>query len=129
MRMTDMILSLMFFFSTEECRCYCRGDYICDTFWLSELFIRMNDGISLNGPEKRNAVISEFSAVIRSLATTYQDTFSKFFTPKDINRRKIDDFIAGLALLYFHGISTKVSDKNLWSAYESDQGRQTDSQV
>ncbi len=86
---------------------------------LSELFIRMNDGISLNGPEKRNAVISEFSAVIRSLATTYQDTFSKFFTPKDINRRKIDDFIAGLALLYFHGISTKVSDKNLWSAYES----------
>ena len=38
---------------------------------LSSLFIRMNDGISLNGPEKRNAVISEFSNTIRELATTY----------------------------------------------------------
>ena len=32
---------------------------------LSQLFIRMNDGISLNGPEKRNAVISDFSDTVR----------------------------------------------------------------
>lgn len=86
---------------------------------LSNLFIRMNDGMSLNGPEKRNAVISEFSNIIRSLATEYQETFSQFFTPKDINRRKIDDFIAGLSLMYFHGVTYTISDKTLWAAYES----------
>lgn len=86
---------------------------------LSQLFIRTNSGISLNGPEKRNAVISDFSDTVRDLATEYQETLSKFFEQKDINRRKIDDFIAGLALLYFGGLDTKITDKNLWSAYES----------
>ena len=85
---------------------------------LSQLFIRMNDGISLNGPEKRNAVISDFSDTIRDLATTYEGTLKCFFTPKDINRRKVDDFIAGLALIYFRGLGVTVSDKSMWSAYE-----------
>ena len=85
---------------------------------LSQLFIRMNDGISLNGPEKRNAVISDFCNTIRDLATTYEGTLKKFFKPNDINRRKVDDFIAGLALIYFHGLSVTISDKSMWSAYE-----------
>ena len=36
---------------------------------LSRLFIRLNDGMSLNGPEKRNAVICDFANEIRRLAT------------------------------------------------------------
>jgi len=84
---------------------------------LSELFIRMNDGISLNGPEKRNAVISDFSNTIRNLATEYESVLRNFFSKADINRRKVDDFIAGLALVYFGGLNTTISDKSLWSAY------------
>jgi len=79
----------------------------------------MNDGMSLNGPEKRNSEISEFADTIRSLATDYQKTLTQFFKPADINRRKIDDFIAGLSLIYFHGVTYKISDKTLWQAYES----------
>ena len=84
---------------------------------LSNLFIRMNDGISLNGPEKRNAVICKFADEIRSLATEYEALLKVYFTPADINRRKVDDFIAGLALVYFHGVGYTISDKTLWSAY------------
>ncbi len=86
---------------------------------LSNLFRRMNDGMSLNGPEKRNSEISEFADTIRSLATDYEKTLTQFFSPKDINRRKIDDFIAGLSLMYFHGVTYTISDKTLWAAYES----------
>ena len=86
---------------------------------LSELFIRMNDGISLNGPEKRNAVISEFSAVIRTLLLQP----IRIRSPSSSHRRTSTDARLTTSLLvlllYFHGISTKVSDKNLWSAYES----------
>ncbi len=86
---------------------------------LSQLFIRLNDGMSLNGPEKRNAVICDFANEVRRLATKYQSYLSCFFAPKDIHRRKIDDFIAGLAMIYFHGIGVTISDKTLWSAYRS----------
>jgi len=86
---------------------------------LSELFIRLNDGMSLNGPEKRNAVICDFASEVRRLATKHQSYLSCFFAPKDIHRRKVDDFIAGLAMIYFHGISITISDKSLWNAYRS----------
>lgn len=86
---------------------------------LSQLFIRLNDGMSLNGPEKRNAVICDFADEIRRLATKHQTYLSHFFAPKDIHRRKVDDFIAGLALLYFHGVTVTISDKTLWAAYRS----------
>tara|TARA_B100001113_G_C21079378_1_gene609171 strand:+ start:177 stop:1520 length:1344 start_codon:yes stop_codon:yes gene_type:complete len=87
---------------------------------LSRLFIRLNDGMSLNGPEKRNAVICDFANEVRRLATKYQSDLSCFFSPKDIHRRKVDDFIAGLAMIYFHGIGVTISDKTLWSAYKSE---------
>ena len=87
---------------------------------LSQLFIRLNDGMSLNGPEKRNAIISKFADEIRRLATKHETHLSDFFAPKDINRRKVDDFIAGLAMIYFHGIKVTISEKTFQAAYKSE---------
>ena len=87
---------------------------------LSQLFIRLNDGITLNGPEKRNAIISKFADEIRRLATKHETYLSHFFAPKDINRRKVDDFIAGLSMLYFHGIKVTISEKTFQAAYKSE---------
>jgi len=85
---------------------------------LSDQFRRMNDGVYLNGPEKRNAVISDFSTVIRDLATEYEKVLSCYLTPAEIGRRKVDDFIAGLALVSLHGSGVKITEKSLNEAYE-----------
>lgn len=89
---------------------------------LSDLFIRLNDGMSLNGPEKRNAVICKFSSACRKLAEDVIETkiFDTLFSNNDRNRRKVDDYLAGLAIIYNHGLEYKISEKHLWYAYQSD---------
>ena len=84
---------------------------------LSDQFIRMNDGVYLNGPEKRNAIISDFSTVIRDLATKYEKILSVYLTPSQVGRRGVDDFIAGVAFVSMHGSGVKITDKTLWAAY------------
>ena len=80
----------------------------------------MNDGITLNGPEKRNAVLSDFSEQIRDLTTDQLKTLGKYFREKEIGRRKADDFLAGLCLLWIHGPDYSISEKVLWEAYKED---------
>ena len=86
---------------------------------LSEQFIRMNQGIYLNGPEKRNAVISPFSDEIRELTTDHMSLLCpQYISEKEASRRKADDFLAGLCLLYQYGHQYKITEKSLWSAYD-----------
>ena len=86
---------------------------------LSEQFIRMNQGISLNGPEKRNAVLSPFSEEIRELTTKYMDMMCPhYFGEKEAGRRKVDDFMARLCLFWQYGHEHKVTEKTLWAAYD-----------
>ena len=86
---------------------------------LSEQFIRMNQGISLNGPEKRNAVLSPFSEEIRDLTTDHMNLLcSQYVSEKEAGRRKADDFLAGLCLLWQYGHDYKITEKTLWSAYD-----------
>ncbi len=87
---------------------------------LSDQFIRMNDGITLNGPEKRNAVLSDFSEQIRDLTTDQLKNIGTYFREKEIGRRKADDFLAGLCLLWIHGPDYSISEKVLWEAYKED---------
>ena len=86
---------------------------------LSEQFIRMNQGISLNGPEKRNAVLSPFSEEIRELTTDHMSLLCpQYISEKEAGRRKADDFLAGLCLLWQYGHDYKITEKTLWSAYD-----------
>ena len=89
---------------------------------LSELFIRVNDGRPLNAAEKRNAKTSKIASLIRDLAAKYHDRFVgddiEWIGVKEANRRMVDDFIAGLAYIYFNGLKSTISETSLWDMYE-----------
>ena len=88
---------------------------------LSDLFININDGKPLNDPEKRNAKTSAIAVVIRELASSYFTRFvsddTKWIGTKEANRRYVDDFIAGLAFIYFYGLEKTISPDALWEMY------------
>jgi len=89
---------------------------------LSDIFKRLNDGKPLNEPEKRNASTSDTANTIRTFADKYRKTFfnskSKWFTKNQINRRQLDDFIAGMFYTY-PGLSNNPSkSSNLDMMYE-----------
>jgi len=88
---------------------------------LSSIFENINNGKPLIGPEKRNARTSDIANVIRSLATEYYKWFTnkdtKWFDTASQKRRGVDDFIAGLAHIYFNGIDVKMGEQNLSDMY------------
>ena len=90
---------------------------------LSDLFININNGKPLNAPEKRNAKTSNIAAVVRELSNLYYDRFVgddiSWIAKKEANRRKIDDFIASMASVFFYGLQHSSSEKSLWNMYES----------
>jgi|TARA_Y100000296_G_scaffold63997_1_gene74708 hypothetical protein len=88
---------------------------------LSDLFDRVNDGEGLNNPERRNCRTSTIARKVRDLASKYYDFFyndsTKWFSPKQANRRYIDDFVAKLALWYFEGEDKHQNKTNLHNMY------------
>ncbi len=89
---------------------------------LSDIFKRLNDGKPLNEPEKRNASTSDTANAIRAFADKFRKIFfnskSKWFTENQVNRRQLDDFIAGMFYTY-PGLSNNPSkSSNLDMMYE-----------
>ena len=91
---------------------------------LSELFSRVNDGKPLNDPEKRNASTSNIASVIRDLALKYKPIYYNknvdWFKLHEVNRRQIDDFIAGCAFYYFEGLEKAITPQSLKKMYRVD---------
>ena len=91
---------------------------------LSDLFSRINDGKPLNDEEKRNASTSNIAKVIRDLASQYKGFFAssnaKWFDNKEIIRRKIDGFIAGLALIFYEGLEKGMMAREFNKMYRID---------
>ena len=90
---------------------------------LSIVFERMNSGEQLNIFEKLNCSYSTTCEEIRNLTDRLSKIFdkSKLFTETEINRRKLDGWIAHIHYLYTNGINkpfTKNVHKN-WYNYES----------
>ena len=89
---------------------------------LSDLFICINDGKPLNDPEKRNAKTSSIAKIIRELSSSYYSRFVaddiSWIGTKTANRRGVDDFIAGLAFIYFYGLDKTISPDALWAMYD-----------
>ena len=88
---------------------------------LSDLFICINDGKPLIDPEKRNAKTSAIAKVIRELASSYYTRFVaediSWIGTASANRRGVDDFIAGLAFIYFYGLDKTMTPDSLWDMY------------
>jgi hypothetical protein len=85
---------------------------------ITRLFLVVNSGVALNAPELRNPIISNVAEEIRSLATKHTKTFVKnVFSQKEINRRKVDDYLSGLFMIYIDGLQSKITAKSLEEMY------------
>lgn len=85
---------------------------------ITRLFLVVNSGVTLNAAELRNPILSNVADEIRELAKEHTKTFvKKVFTQKVINRRKIDDYFAGLCMIYLEGLDSKITPKNLEEMY------------
>lgn len=88
---------------------------------LAELFIAINDGVPLNAAEKRHAYSTPISNDIKKLSREYEkflSSASKWFKKDAINRRVIDDFIAGCAYVFFNDNYKKIDKNVLWEMYQ-----------
>lgn len=86
---------------------------------LSRMFLVVNDGVKLNAAELRNPMLTLVCEEIRSLAQKYEKKFiaAKVFTQYECDRRKIDDFIAGLFFFYINGLDANITAKSLDAMY------------
>ncbi len=89
---------------------------------LSDVFMRMNSGESLNIFEKLNCSHSITCEVIRDIATEMSDNFveAKLFGLNEINRRKIDGWFAQIFYLYVNGTNKTWTDATRKVWYETD---------
>ena len=90
---------------------------------LSDVFMRMNSGESLNIFEKLNCSHSITCEIIRKIATEMSDIFveAKLFGLNEINRRKIDGWFAQVFYLYVTGTNLTWTDatRRAWYATDS----------
>lgn len=88
---------------------------------ITRLFLVVNSGVTLNAAELRNPILSNVADEIRNLASKHTGTFvKKVFTQKEINRRKLDDYFAGLCMIYIEGLESKITAKSLEEMYYDD---------
>jgi len=89
---------------------------------LSDLFMRMNSGESLNFEEQINCSYSVTCEVIRDLVDTQVKSLggAKLFSEKEINRRKIDGWFAHTFYLWNQGFDKSFTNTVHTKWYDSD---------
>jgi hypothetical protein len=89
---------------------------------LTNLFICINDGFTLNAQELRNAILVPYAEWVRKMTSlTYNDMLVRVFpTIKQKVRRVIDDFIVSMSIFTTYNTKKSIQgvEKNL--AYEDD---------
>jgi len=86
---------------------------------ITRLFLVVNSGVTLNAAELRNPILSNVASEIRELATRQRKLFLEggVFSTKEVNRRKIDDYLAGLCAIYINGIDAKITNRSIKEMY------------
>jgi hypothetical protein len=82
---------------------------------LSRLFTNINDGVTLNPQELRNAILVPFADAVRNTVTDKMSSFKTIF--KDNNRLKIDEQIVLMGVYSTFGADHGVSKKDKDEAY------------
>lgn len=85
---------------------------------LSDLFIAINNGVSLNAQELRNAVLVDFAIGVRDLVEQYGDAFKYISKAKDNSRRARDEQIVNLAVYNAIGASKGITKSHKDDAYK-----------
>ena len=82
---------------------------------LSRLFTNINDGVTLNPQELRNATLVPFADAVRNTVSDEMSSFKTIF--KDNNRLKIDEQLVLMAVYSTFGADHGVSKKDKDEAY------------
>ncbi len=87
---------------------------------LTVLFLNINDGVTLNGQEKRNAIICEVAKTIRNYSEEFKNFFSKYFSKDSMNRRNHEEFMASLLVHITKKFSGSINKSEMDNAYNNE---------
>ena len=87
---------------------------------LCELFININDGVTLNPQEKRNAIVCQLADIVRLLSKDFDEFFSLYWTKDSKNRRNHQEFIVSLFVHVTRLTSGNINKQERDSAYSDD---------
>jgi len=76
----------------------------CDREGLSKLFTSINEGMTLNDQEKRNAIFSRYGNAVRACVDENKSGFSKMYSSSQVNRRFPDEFVVTVSNFVAHGL-------------------------
>jgi len=84
---------------------------------MHEMASKTNLGVPWNSADKRNVLIGYVPTFVRSVLSNYKETFSMYMAPREIKRRKADEFI-GYYLAYHQNKIDTFNQKSLDSLYK-----------
>ena len=87
---------------------------------LCELFLCINDGVTLNPQEKRNAIVCQLADIVRLLSKDFDEFFSLYWTKDSKNRRNHQEFIVSLFVHVTRLTSGNINKQERDSAYSDD---------
>lgn len=89
---------------------------------LTDLFLNINDGMTLNQQEKRNAILVPYAEWVRNMVSkTYNDMIKTVLnTEKQKVRRVIDELIVEMSIYTAFGTSVTIQAAEKNKAYEDD---------
>jgi len=87
---------------------------------LCDLFLCINDGVTLNPQEKRNAIVCQLANIVRELSEDFDDFFSQYWTKDSRNRRNHQEFIVSLFVHVTRLTSGNINKQERDSAYDDE---------
>lgn len=87
---------------------------------LCDLFLCINDGVTLNPQEKRNAIVCQLADIVRLLSKDFDEFFSLYWTKDSKNRRNHQEFIVSLFVHVTRLTSGNINKQERDSAYSDD---------
>jgi hypothetical protein len=85
---------------------------------LHDMFIAVNNGVSLNPQEKRNAIVCKVADEIRNLAKKYQKMLRLYFKDKHCQRRIHEEFLVTALVHVAQGFASNISLEHRDAAYD-----------
>ena len=84
---------------------------------LHDMFIAVNNGVSLNPQEKRNAIVCTVADEIRALAKKYNNMLRLYFSPVNCQRRIQEEFLVSALVHVAQGMVNNISLEHKDAAY------------
>ena len=87
---------------------------------LCELFININDGVTLNPQEKRNAKVCKIASIVRELSEDFEKFFELYWSNDSMKRRNHQEFIVSLWVHIQKSTGGNINKSERDSAYENE---------